>query len=323
VRTEEKVPQRQSADVDRIGSWSEDKLFLVQQYLPAYSIIMSKQKEKGWLKAYHYVDAFAGSVRPIARSNDPDVIRFVDGSPLRALGIEPPFDVYWFIDQSATRSRKLKNLQNEFPMKNIQVRRGDCNVILRKEVIPTISRKSKQRGLVFLDPYGLQIEWATIEALGKAGTLDIFVNFSLMGLTRLLRRDQPPDKNTREEISRIMGNTEWIDELYSPTPLSQLWGGEPQLKREVVRAEWLAHLYAKQVGQLFTYVSTPGIMRNSRNSALYSLFLASHRAVAVKIADDIYQRYQRTRKPQISVRAAPKSEQQSTFFDSLNETQRD
>ena len=62
---------------DIIGRWSEEKLDLFEKYLRAYAAIMNRQKQR-WLKAYHYIDAFAGSGKPKARDEE----RYIDGSPL-------------------------------------------------------------------------------------------------------------------------------------------------------------------------------------------------------------------------------------------------
>jgi three-Cys-motif partner protein len=279
---------------DIIGRWSEEKLELLTKYLKAYSDIMNKQKQE-WLRAYYYIDAFAGSVQPKAKDEE----RYIDGSPLRALRTQPRFDGYWFIDVSQQRIERLERLREEFNYYSIRIRQGDCNEILRNEVIPQITWSSKQRAIVFLDPYGLQVEWETVKALASARTFDIFVNFSLMGVTRLLRRDSPPEMNVREQLNKVMGSTDWIDQIYQPPTYSQLSLFEeqqPSLSRDTLRTEWLASLYTEHLRVLFPYVSRPVIMTNSTNSAIYALCLASHNQTAVKITNDIFKRYEKLTK---------------------------
>jgi len=99
------------ARIDTIGKWSEEKLDLLQKYLSAYASIMSKQK-KTWLKAYHYVDAFANSGQALAKGEDEE--RYIKGSPVRALQCEPPFDNYWFIERSLLRVKQLHALRERF-----------------------------------------------------------------------------------------------------------------------------------------------------------------------------------------------------------------
>jgi three-Cys-motif partner protein len=280
---------QQPSREDIIGRWSEEKLALLEKYLRAYAVIMNKQKQR-WLRGYHYIDAFAGSGKPKAKDEE----RYIAGSPLRALQCEPPFDGYWFIELSPWRVERLKELQAQFPDRRVEIRQGDCNVILRQEIIAHLTYALRQRGLVFLDPYGLQVEWETVKALARARTFDVFVNFPLMAVTRLVKRNKPPTGQTLTLLNKVMGSSNWIQEIYYPEPQLRLFG-QQLVVRDVMRAEWLARVYADQVNSLFPFVSKPVIMTNSNNAPLYALFLASHSQTGVKIANDIFGRYERLR----------------------------
>ncbi|MCG8367321.1 MAG: three-Cys-motif partner protein TcmP [Pseudanabaenales cyanobacterium] len=284
---------------DIIGPWSEEKLDLLAKYLKAYSAIMSNQKTsnnptgKPWLRAYYYIDAFAGSVRPRTKADEE---RYIEGSPLRALQTEPRFDGYWFIDVSPQRIELVERLREEFPDCAIEIRQGNCNEVLCNDIIPRFPRASIQRAFVFLDPYGLQVDWETVRKLANIRTCDIFVNFSVMGVTRLLPREQSPEPEVVEQLSKVMGNTEWINQIYrTPTEhqLDLFGNQEPSPSRTTLRAEWLASLYTDQLRTLFPYVSKPVLMKNSTNSVLYALCLASHNQTAISITNDIFNRHER------------------------------
>ncbi|MEB3294017.1 MAG: three-Cys-motif partner protein TcmP [Synechococcales bacterium] len=280
---------------DIIGRWSEGKLKLLADYLRAYSIIMTNQKTsdnptgRPWLNEYYYIDAFAGSIRPKAKDEE----RYIEGSPLRALQTEPRFDRYWFIDISSRRIERIERLREEFPGCDIEIRQGNCNEILCEEIIPLIPYSSKRRAFVFLDPYGLQVDWETVRKLAETRTCDIFVNFSVMGVTRLLPRGQSPQPDIMEQLSKVMGSTDWITQIYREPSETQLdlFGNsdEPSLSRDTIRAEWLADLYREQLKSLFPHVSKPVLMRNSANSVLYALCLASHNQTAVSITNSLKQ----------------------------------
>jgi three-Cys-motif partner protein len=133
---------------DIIGVWSEDKLALLAKYLKAYSVIMNDQK-KSWLREYYYIDAFAGSVRPRAKEDEQ---RYIDGSPLRALQTEPKFDAYFFIDVSSRRIERIEKLREDFPKSRIEIREGNCNQILRDDIIPQIPYSSKKASICIFRP---------------------------------------------------------------------------------------------------------------------------------------------------------------------------
>jgi len=54
-------------------------------------------------------------------------------------------------------------------------------------------------------------------------------------------------------------------------------------------------MFADRMRTLFPFVSRPVVMRNSNNSPLYALFLASHYAKAVTITNQIFDSRRRTR----------------------------
>ncbi|MGB3518903.1 MAG: three-Cys-motif partner protein TcmP [Elainellaceae cyanobacterium] len=215
------------------------------------------------------------------------------------LQTEPQFDAYWFVDVSPRRIERVQKLRDEFPNRVIDVRQGNCNDVLCNDIVPQLRYSSKKRAFVFLDPYGLQVNWETVRELANTRTCDIFVNFSVMGVTRLLPRDQTPEPEVIEQLNKVMGSTNWINEIYRELPGIQLdiFGNstEPTLSRRTIQAEWLASLYTEQLRSLFPHVSRPVLMRNSTNSVLYALCLASHNKTAIKITHDIFNRHERLR----------------------------
>lgn len=281
---------------DIIGPWSEEKLELLTKYLKAYSTIMNEQR-KSWLRSYYYIDAFAGSVKPQAQ--DQDEKRYIDGSPIKALQTEPRFDGYWFIEMDPRRIERVKELKVQFSEHSINVYQGNCNEILLNEVIPKLATFSNTRAFVFLDPYGLQVKWETVAELANTRICDIFVNFSVMGITRLLPKNRQPSPEVIEQLNNVMGSTDWINQIYREPSTKQLdlFGNqqESSLSRETIPAEWLASLYTSHLSSLFPHVSKSILMRNSTNSALYALCLASHNKTATKITNDIFKRHERLR----------------------------
>ena len=76
-------------NLDEIGPWSEIKLDIIRDYAAPCSTIL---KRNGF--HHGYIDAFSGPGLHIRKAGGAEVL----GSPLVALGIQPPFDEYHFID---------------------------------------------------------------------------------------------------------------------------------------------------------------------------------------------------------------------------------
>ena len=272
---------------DVIGPWSEDKLLLLRKYLHAYTVIMQGQAD--WCRnGYHYIDAFAGTGRPRARDEE----RFIDGSPRVALTIEHPFSSYTFIEKSPWRVQRLQELQREFPTRSIRILEDDCNRAITTEVTPRIRYDHFNRGLIFLDPFSMNVEWPTIEQIAETKALEVFMNFPVMALNRTAL---PNDPNTLtitqiERMNRFWGSTEWRDDIYEEIP--SLFGPvEVKIRRTTgVR---LGRLFKKRLEEVFSHVTEPLVMVNSKNAPLYCLISAGHNATGARIVGEIFEGYKR------------------------------
>lgn len=267
-----------------IREWSRKKHILLSKYLNAYTKIMnSQQRNRGWPVYYCYVDAFAGPV--YYRDRDDDEAAYAEGSPAIALAADPPFSRYVFIEIRPDRVKNLELLRTQWPGRYIEIVQEDCNKTLVG--IARQIRTDKAHALVFLDPYGLQVDWATVEELSY-GSFDVFVNFPIMALNRaLLRREGRLTGTQLSHLQRVMGDSGLIQEVYIAIPD---FFEEERLQRSRLPAERLASKYRDRLRERFGNVSSFTIMRNSKGGPLYALFLASRNSTAVRIANDIFRK---------------------------------
>jgi len=152
-----------------------------------------------------FVDAFAGpglspvrtTLKPshtaslFAPEGDPDPaqVEFLKGSPRVALEITNPFNTYIFIERDAKRIAELTALATEYSdRRNIRVEKADANDALLAWLSSGIAWK-RHRAVAFLDPFGVQVPWSTIEALAKTKAIEVIINFPLgMAIQRLLTK---------------------------------------------------------------------------------------------------------------------------------------
>src|SRR5262245_9011524 len=177
-----------------VGRWAKDKLNHLRDYLNAYTTIMARQS---WCEGYHYIDAFAGpgahEVRAL-KTNDPlqqmlqgaaeyvqkdeGQKQFLAGSPRVALETNPPFSTCVFVEKSEERVEELNKLVAEFKQQKIAIRRADCTTYLREKVANNAKLNwTTNRAFVFLDPFGMQVSWETVDLLAKTRAIEILVNF--------------------------------------------------------------------------------------------------------------------------------------------------
>ena len=98
-------------------------------------------------------------------------------------------------------------LKRQFPQKAsaIQVVRQDANDYLKE----WCTRMDWQtcRAVIFLDPYGMQVEWSLIEAIAKTEAVDLWVLFPLgVAVNRLLTRAEPPGRKMGAGIDSDSGH---------------------------------------------------------------------------------------------------------------------
>jgi three-Cys-motif partner protein len=146
------------------GPWTEIKLDAVAYYLECYAKALTPVGFDLW-----YADAFAGSgARQATRVSG----GFFEGGPLqvvtetlagsarRALAINPPFHHFVFNEKKPERNRALQRLKAENPTRDIRVFDGDANEVMSDifGAPPWNSpRRKSARGIVFLDPFALQV----------------------------------------------------------------------------------------------------------------------------------------------------------------------
>jgi len=170
-------------------------------------------------------------------------------------------------------------------------RPGDANDILRAWCRERDWQK--ERAVVFLDPYGMQVEWATIEALAATKGIDLWYLFPLgVGVARLLTRHGDIDEAWQRRLDLLFGTAEWRTEFYRVTPGQTDLFGESRdiVERDAPVAKIEAFIHKRLAG-VFQKAAKGLVLRNSRQSPLYLLCFAAANEkgapTAIKIAQDI------------------------------------
>ena len=262
--------------------WTEQKLDIISKYLTSYCTAL---KDQGFSTTY--IDAFAGTgyradpphMRDESGLLFPDLAEtasreLLSGSARRALMCEPPFDRYEFVELDPERYEELRHLAGEFPGCQVQVRQGDAN-----QEVPLLCARDwhgeNARGVVFLDPYGMQVEWATIEAIAATRAIDLWVLFPLgVAVNRLVTGSRQFPTGWRESLNRIFGTTAWEDRFYGTKVQKSLFGGRhEQIARVSVNV--IGAYFNERLESSFPAVAPkPAVLRNSVGNPIYLLCFA-------------------------------------------------
>lgn len=275
------------------GVWSDKKLLALKRYLNAYTTALKNQPFK-----LVYIDAFAGyGQREINRTYPPssqllfyevdeidDQNEYLHGSPIVALENNPPFDQFVFIDEN---SGALKNLEEQilgkgYKQKNIDYIRGNAN-----EKLIDICHQNwrKQRAVAFIDPFAMQVEWASVAAIAETKAIDMWLLVPVMAVNRMLTKHGHIETEWKSKLTKFFGDDSWNDSFYmQQTQLGIFLEQDVKVKIDKI-FEKLAVYIRIRLSDIFPGVSqNPLILRNSRNSPLFFLFFACGNPKAVTLA---------------------------------------
>lgn len=284
------VPKDQAVPHRFGGAWTTRKLKVLERYLEAYTTALEGKPSPGDPFRKAYIDGFAGTgtrAAPDPILGDPQEVLalnevepeleagLLDGSARVALAVRPHFDRYIFIEKSTARCNELESLREAFPevSNRILVKNGEANGTIQE-----LCRKNwaGHRAVLFLDPYGLQVEWTTLEAVAQTQAIDLWLLYPLwMGVNRMIPQNGEILPAWRNRLNLILGDDSWYNECYEMTHQGNLFGQEDEIVRKV-STEVLGRRFVDRLRGIFAGVAdNPGVLRNSRGSPIFLLCFAA------------------------------------------------
>ncbi|MGV8880379.1 MAG: three-Cys-motif partner protein TcmP [Sphingobacteriaceae bacterium] len=265
------------------GNWTEAKMEIIVDYAKAYLTIMSKQS---WAKTI-YFDGFAGSGL-IAVDGREDAVK---GTSLRILDIiEPkPFDVYYFVEKDQKIKEALElNINANYFGKNAHVVCEDCNTKLFS-MANFLSKNKTYRALAFIDPYGMSVNWDSINNLKGLG-IDLWILVPTgLGINRLLKNNGDISEAWLLKLEKFLGlsREEIRNHFYKTQVVNTLFGEETLINKEKSTVLKAGELYQQRLSTVFEFVSKPFIMKNKTNSIMYHFMMATNNKAALQVANDV------------------------------------
>ena len=256
-------------------NWTSLKLQALKKYLHFYNTALKQQHF-----TRHYIDGFAGIGRVTINTLGGE--RVIDGSAKIALETTPPFDAIHLIDASPSHTAALEELCAGH--KHCEIRTGDANTEIMR-LLGAIPWRQGHRAVLFLDPYGMEVEWQTLKAISATHAIDLWYLFPLAGLYRNApKKLEALDAAKRAALTRCLGTSEWEHHFYAESPQQELFD-DPAVTR---MAEWreLLNYVQNRLDEVFAKVAKPLILPAS-GAPLFALFFAvsnpSPKAIALSM----------------------------------------
>ncbi|HWT97505.1 MAG TPA: three-Cys-motif partner protein TcmP [Terriglobales bacterium] len=271
------------------GMHSKKKLEALAEYLKLFNTVLQKQSFQRY-----YIDLFAGSGgQYIGEDANQEQVEldlgaeehaFLEGSPRLALQTAPSFHHFVFSDFSQTNSQHLEKLKSEFPNRHIDVRRGNANTV-SKDVLSVIDWK-RSRGVLFLDPFGAQVDWTLLEFVRSTEAIDVWYLFPTGAVIRMTPRHGNIKETWAARLTSLLGTESWKAEFFKHTTQQTLFPDEAQRPERQVTASAVETFVLQRLANLFPNSVKVCLRLNTvGNSPLYSLcFAASNPGKGGKLA---------------------------------------
>ena len=247
------------------GLWTADKLHVLRQYLNFYTSAL-----KGQPFELVYIDAFAGTGRCTIRSG---VLgeRQIDGSAKIALDCSPAFHRLILIEKKPKHYAELVDLKAAHPNGD---RAQIVNLSASDSLPATLLTQNwkRTRGVLFLDPYGLQCSWSMLKQINDTQALDVFFLVSVSGLFRQAAVDQSRiDEGKARKLTDFLGTDAWRQALYQQQQ-DDLFD-HPQVTR-VTGWKDIVQFTTERLRSLFPYVADPQLLHGPKGPPLFALYFA-------------------------------------------------
>lgn len=273
------------------GAWTEVKLDAISDYCQFFNKVLVGQPSADRPFQRWYFDGFAGSGTRRVELSTGGLLegRLVEiethdlaGSVLKALEVDPPFHKLAFIEGNLGRFRSLEAIREANPERGIVCYRGDANEKLKQ--IFSSSPWSDQsegrgscRGLCFLDPYGMNVDWATLKLLADTRSVDVWYLFPLEAVSRQLAGNlDRVDQHKQRRLDEVFGTATWRDDLYKVETTQDLFAETITTSTRQFDRGQIERYAQSRLRTIFAEVSEPLPLLRDSSRQLFSLFCLSN-----------------------------------------------
>lgn len=240
------------------------KLETVERYLKTYTTALKFQAFE-----LLYVDACAGSGSSVPKaafevssSNQTllegfppavvDTDGIIVGSAIRALGVNPPFHRYLLNDVKQSNVNALRrSISEDFPHLSgrVDLTRLDANQMLR-DICASFDWK-RTRAVVFLDPFGLQINYETLELLGRTKAVDLWYLVPVFAMYRQVSGNGQINADGGPRVDAALGTSAWRDVAVVEETSTDLFN-QPQFRsKRAVDIAWFEKVAKERLSDAF------------------------------------------------------------------------
>ena len=168
---------------------------------------------------------------------------------------------------------KLETLRDHHSHRSINIVNGDANEYIKN--IDWIT--PKHRGVLFLDPFGVDVEWTTLEAIASYETFDTWILFPLSAIARLMNKtitSEPSCHRFAHTLTRIFGDDRWERVYERRDELDILTNECQRVYDRLSGVGQILDIYKDRLEDLFgeRFMKDSRTLYNSKKSPLFEFF---------------------------------------------------
>ena len=253
------------------GAWSAKKLDCVSSYLDGYQTAL---KNKNFETVY--IDACCGDgSQKVKDARRPDVFRRGSGvhARLRAASgrTQSPLSPLSLIDNPSNRLRSLRHAlksRGQISFGGMEFHPGDVNGELPKIIKGLNVRRN--RAVVFADPFGMQVDWETIEVVGGCPIIDFWYLVPTgLALNRMATKSGKMPKSWSDRLDRFLGEQDWRTRWYRRKEEEGLFGLMESVEK-VADVGLIEDDFQARLGQAFPSLQRTGCSSRTRDGFFFS-----------------------------------------------------
>lgn len=154
------------------------------------------------------------------------------------------------------------------------------------------------RAVIFLDPFGNQVRWTTIEAIAATSNVDLWYLFPAgLGVVRQITSDGRVIADSEASLDQIFQSRDWRDAVIQKSTRTDLFGMTEDVNTKVATAESVTRYMISEMKTMFRGgVLDRWLPVGNRGVHKFSLLFAwsnpgpAARALAGRVAADIMRR---------------------------------
>ena len=189
--------------------------------------------------------------------------------------LEVPFHRYHFIDKSKQSLAQLEARLTELRPDLLDLMKwhaGDVNVELPRIIRSLDVRRN--RAVVFADPFGMQVDWETIEAVAACPIIDFWYLVPTgLALNRMATKIGKMPKSWSDRLDRFLGDEDWRTRWYRRKEEEGLFAIIESVEK-VADIGLIEDDFQVRLGKAFPFVAKNRMQLKDQGRVLFTLMFA-------------------------------------------------